>query len=248
MAAVQAEPEIILYDLACTKNVCFSPVVWRIRLMLNYKHIPYRTVFLEFPDIEPTLKGLGLTPSISPSGAPNKYTVPAIHHVPTNTYMMDSAPISRFLESTYPDPPVPLTSELGREIETKARAVSGAVLRASITPREIRILSPRAQEFFRRPREAVLGHPLEDLLDQEKEDASWDAASDGMRAVGELIQTNKAAGPFVLGARPSYTDFFIAGALQSARMVDEGVFQRYLKYPGYGEVYEACLPYMEKND
>lgn len=56
--ATQAEPEIVLYDLACTKNVCFSPAVWRIRLMLNYKRIPYRTVFLEFPDIAPTLEGL----------------------------------------------------------------------------------------------------------------------------------------------------------------------------------------------
>jgi hypothetical protein len=56
--AAQTEPEIVLYDLACTKNVCFSPIVWRIRLMLNYKHISYRTIFLEFPDIEPTLKGL----------------------------------------------------------------------------------------------------------------------------------------------------------------------------------------------
>lgn len=54
----RVEPEIILYDLACTKNVCFSPAVWRVRLMLNYKKIPYTTVFLEFPDIAPTLKGL----------------------------------------------------------------------------------------------------------------------------------------------------------------------------------------------
>lgn len=59
--AAQSEPEIVLYDLACTKNVCFSPTVWRIRLMLNYKQIPYRTIFLEFPDIEPTLKMLQVT-------------------------------------------------------------------------------------------------------------------------------------------------------------------------------------------
>ncbi len=52
------QPDIVLYDLACTKNVCFSPVVWRIRLMLNYKNVQYETVFLEFPDIEPTLKSL----------------------------------------------------------------------------------------------------------------------------------------------------------------------------------------------
>ncbi len=54
----EPEPEIVLYDLASTAGVCFSPVVWRIRLTLNYKAVPYRTVFLEFPDIEPTLKGL----------------------------------------------------------------------------------------------------------------------------------------------------------------------------------------------
>ncbi|KAI9732273.1 MAG: hypothetical protein M1818_007592 [Claussenomyces sp. TS43310] len=246
--AAQTEPEIVLYDLACTKNVCFSPAVWRIRLMLNYKHIPYTTIFLEFPDIEPTLKGLGLVPGGSASGDQYKYTVPAIQHVPTNTYMMDSVPIAQFLESTYPDPPVTLTSELGREIQDKARAVVGTAFRASVMPREIGILSPRSQEHFRRPREALLGHRLEDLLDPGKEEQSWSAVGDGIRAVGELMRTHKADGPFVLGAQPSCTDFFITGSLQSARVVDEGVFQRIVKYPGYKEIYEACLPYMEKRD
>lgn len=48
-------PELVLYDLKCTKDVCFSPTVWKIRLMLNYKQIPYRTEWLEFPDIKGTL-------------------------------------------------------------------------------------------------------------------------------------------------------------------------------------------------
>jgi len=26
--------------------------------MLNYKQLPYKTIFVEFPDIEPTLKDL----------------------------------------------------------------------------------------------------------------------------------------------------------------------------------------------
>jgi hypothetical protein len=59
--ASHVKPDIILYDLACTKSVSFSPAVWRIRLMLNYKNIPYKTIFLEFPDIEPTLKELWVT-------------------------------------------------------------------------------------------------------------------------------------------------------------------------------------------
>ncbi|KFY11001.1 hypothetical protein V492_04738 [Pseudogymnoascus sp. VKM F-4246] len=267
--AAQNEPEIVLYDLACTKNVCFSPTVWRIRLILNYKQIPYRTVFLEFPDIEPTLKGLGIVPGESPTGEKQKYTVPAIHHVPTNTHIMDSTPIAKFLVTTspqqyqsttqtdagtgiakflvttYPTPPLPLTSELGRIIEVQARSVVGPTFRASVLPREINILSPRSQEYFRRTREAALGHRLEDLLDDEEQ--SWKAVSEGMKVVGELLRTNAAEGPFVLGAQPSYTDFFIAGSLQTARMVDEAVFQRHMEYAGYKEVYEACLPYMARN-
>lgn len=158
---------------------------------------------------------------------------------------MDSTPIAQFLEATYPAPALPLTSELGRTIELRARSVIGPTFRASVLPREINILSPRSQEFFRRTREAALGHRLEDLLDGEEK--SWEAVSEPMREVGELMKTNAAEGPFVLGAKPSYTDFFIAGSLQSARVVDEAVFERHMKYAGYKEVYEACLSYMAKN-
>ena len=161
--------------------------------------------------------------------------------------MMDSTPIAQFLESTYPDPSVPLTSELSREIEAQGRSILGPVLQKSIMPREIRILSPRSQEYFRRAREASLGHRLEDLLETpEEEEQRWKAVDQSMRALGELMQTHKEEGPFVSGARPSYTDFFVAGSLQCARVVDEDTFQRIVKYPGFKEVYEACLPYMEK--
>lgn len=161
---------------------------------------------------------------------------------------MDSVPISQFIESIYPEPPVPLTSELGHEIEIKARAVISPTFRNSVLPREINILSPRAQEFFRRTREASLGHPIEDLLDTDKEEQSWSAVNEEMRTLGALMMTHKADGSFILGARPSYADFFIAGALQSSRVVDEDVFQRFMKFPGFKNVYEACVPFMDRKD
>ncbi|ETS82820.1 hypothetical protein PFICI_04696 [Pestalotiopsis fici W106-1] len=237
-----SEPEIILYDLACIKNVCFSPVVWRIRLLLNYKNVSYKTVFLEFQDIEPTLKDFGLAPNETGT----KYTVPVIQYVPTGAYMMDSKPISEFIEKTYPSPAVPLTSDLGREIEAKTRQGLALTFRRSLMPREINILSPGAQQFFRRTREAAIGHRLEDLLEGDKEEQAWAEVAETMRSAGELIRTNSAEGPFVLGAHPSYTDFFIAGSLQCARVIDEEVFQKYLRGPGFKEAYDACLPYMEK--
>ncbi|KAH8646267.1 hypothetical protein BX600DRAFT_555957 [Xylariales sp. PMI_506] len=251
--AEQPEPEIVLYDLACTKNVCFSPIVWRIRLVLNYKQIPYRTVFVDFPDLEPTLKELGVIPSEAAMRRKYKYTVPVIQHVPTNTYMMDSAPIAQFLESQYPDPPVAvLQSEEARSLEARVDALGDAIFHISVMPREVGILSPRGKEYFRRTREASLGDPqlrLEDLLAGDREERGWEAIDQEVRAVGQLMRQPAAKGPFVLGsASPSYTDFVAVGWLQCARVVDEGVFQRNIAYPGYKEVYEACLPYLERNN
>ena len=162
--------------------------------------------------------------------------------------MMDSWPIAQFLESTYPEPSLTLTSTLGTEIETQARAVAGPTYRASVMPREIKILHPRSQEYFRRNVEASLGHPLEDLLQGDREEKAWKAIDEGMRKLSGLMRTNKDDGPFVLGKTPSYTDFFVAGSLQCGRTVDEGVWERNVRYEGFREVYEACVPWMGKRD
>lgn len=188
--------------------------------------------------------------NLEPEGpaSPGKpaYTVPVIYHTSTDKYIMGSAAIAQFLESVYPDKPVLLRSPLGQEIELKSRTAVGPAYRTSLTPRELTVLSPPAQEYFRRTREASLGHPLEELLHGDKEEETWAAAASELDAIGRMMLTNKAEGPFLLGAKPSYTDFFIAGSLQCARVIDEGVFQRTIKYPGFGEIYEACLPYIEQ--
>jgi glutathione S-transferase len=161
---------------------------------------------------------------------------------------MDSPAIAKFLETTYPEPSLPLTSDLGQEIETKARSAIGPAFRISVTPREHLILSPPSQEYFRAKSESLLGCKLEDLMDQEKEEKTWEGVRDKMKDLSELMMTNKEQGPFVLGAQPSYTDFFIAGSLQSARTIGESVFRRCVEYPGFKTIYEACLPWMDKTD
>jgi len=126
--------------------------------------------------------------------------------------------------------------------------VVGKAFFTSLMPRELNILSPRAQEFYRRTREAVIGHPLEDLLDPVKEEAVWESVEEGIKKNASLMRTNKASGPFVLGKEPSYTDFFIAGNLQSARVVYEPIWERLMAYEGYREIYEACGVWMERKD
>jgi glutathione S-transferase len=171
-----------------------------------------------------------------------KYTVPTIQHVPTNKYIMDSAAISQFIEETYPNPPLQMKSELGDKLVAQIWAELSKTFRESIMPREADILHPRSAEYFRNAR----GLSPDGRVDVEKEEEAWKAVDGTMRDIGEAMQTNKAQGPFVLGAVPTYADFVIAGAMQGGRMVDEGVFQRIVKHPGFRDVYEACLPYMEK--
>ncbi|KAF2757343.1 hypothetical protein EJ05DRAFT_476612 [Pseudovirgaria hyperparasitica] len=246
--ASQTKPDITLYDLACTKGVCFSPVVWRIRLMLNYKKVPYKTVFLEFPDIEPELKKLGIHPHSDASSTKPAYTVPAIIHHPSSTYLMDSVHISQFLESTYPHPPVPLSTTFGDGIILAARSTGVPAYRISLLSREISILSPRSQEYFRSTREKDLGHPLEQLLEGDKEEKVWAEQQEGMEELGRSMRANKAKGMFLEGKEPVYADFWIAGVMQCARVVDEGVWERFMGFEGWRDVYEACEEFMTKKD
>ncbi|KAH6641718.1 hypothetical protein F5144DRAFT_600325 [Chaetomium tenue] len=249
----QPSPEIILYDLASTKNVCFSPVVWRIRLILNYKQIPYQTIFLEFPDIEPTLSALGLPPhppdtTTNPPKPPkHAYTVPAIYHLPTSTYLMDSLPITHFLNTTYPTPPLSPPTPQTALLEAQLRAVAGPPTFRSVVPRELRILAPRAQEYFRRTREPGLGGlRVEDLLRGEEE--AWEGAREGLEKVDGVVRElrERGGGRFVGGERPGVVDFLVAGGLRSMWTVEEGLLERYRGMEGILGVYEACLPWMER--
>ena len=161
---------------------------------------------------------------------------------------MESAAISEFIESTYPNPPIQLHSPLGDEIISKATSALGPALRVSILPREMTIISPRAQDWFRKTREAALGHRLEDLLNEEKEEKLWKDVQGDFDAVGDLLQTNQKDGPFVMGSSPSYIDFWVVGSLQLMKVVDERSFERFKKHPAYMRLYEACAPFLEKQD
>lgn len=183
---------------------------------------------------------------IPASSSSPAYTVPAIYHAPTNTYMMDSYAIVAWLEKQYPDPPLTLTSDLGKEVEAKGRAAFANAYRTSLMSREPAVLPPRSAEYFRRTREATLNHTLEELLADGKEEKVWAELEPKMREVGELLKSN--GGPFVLGKQPSLTDFFVAGSLQTGRVVHEPVFERIMGLPGFKEVYDACSPWMERKD
>jgi len=161
---------------------------------------------------------------------------------------MDSAPIALFLSTTYPSLPLSLTSAHGAQIERLARSIIGVAIRASIMPREPSILSPRSAAYFRATREAALGHSLEELLEGDREEEAWRGVEDGVREVDRLILENRVEGSYVLGGGVSATDFFVAGAMQAARVVHEGTWRRLMEFEGFKGVYEGCVEWMEWED
>ena len=116
----------------------------------------------------------------------------------------------------------------------------------SISPREVNVLSPRSAEWYRKKSEAAFGQKLESIYEGDKEEKVWEATEADRMKVDELIRAN--GGPFILGKEPSYADFFIAGNMQTARVVEESVFERSYALPGFRGIYDACSPYMERRD
>lgn len=184
---------------------------------------------------------------MNPDGTPVKYTVPAIHYLPTDDCIMNSGTIAKFIEQTYPESGMAPWDPAKDELTELMRSSIGPVMQASLVPREIHILSPRAQEYFRRTREARLGVPIESLLEGDREDKAWATIDADLRAMAERLLVDR-PGPFTRSDRPSRRDFFVAGSMESARIIDDGVFQRLHAYGGFGAVYDACLLWMNKRN
>ncbi|KAF8994799.1 hypothetical protein BDQ17DRAFT_1524749 [Cyathus striatus] len=97
---------ITFYDIHSTApKTAWSLMVWKIRYILNYKNLPYKTIYLEYPDIETTSKNLGIPPTATKVDGSPYYTLPAIHDSSTNKALADSLRIAQYLDATYPDTP-----------------------------------------------------------------------------------------------------------------------------------------------
>jgi hypothetical protein len=78
-------------------------VVTRIRLALNYKKVPYTTVWVENADIQTAMKEIGATPTAKRPTGEDRCTLPTIRNPATGEVISDSAKIIAYLEEKYPE-------------------------------------------------------------------------------------------------------------------------------------------------
>ncbi|KAN0064717.1 hypothetical protein ACQY0O_002368 [Thecaphora frezii] len=96
----------ILYDLPgnAAKDIAWSPNTWKVRFILNLKQIPYRTVWVEYPDTKLLYQHVGLeSHELSKEGKP-LYGLPVIYDSRQDKYVSDSFRIALYLDELYATP------------------------------------------------------------------------------------------------------------------------------------------------
>ena len=135
------------------------------RYCLNIKGIPYKTVWVEYPDIEAVCKKIGASATDKRMDGTPLYTLPVIYDPNTMRAVSESAAIARYLDSTYPDTPRLIPEEADALVSAFIDAFWAALdwqFEPIILPVETTILRPASRPYFRETREKKLGCKLEE--------------------------------------------------------------------------------------
>ena len=166
--------------------------------MLNLKGIPYKTEWVEYPDIAPTFESFGIPPN--EPGPPNEppttpYTSPAI--CISDKYVMDSRKIADVLEKAYPSPPLHLDSPILKKVEELVPQCVRSLGPLFLPRVPQNVLNPRSAEYFRRTRSERLGMDLSQLEKEKGGEKAWKVVEPKWKELGSLLKAE--GGPFFMG-------------------------------------------------
>lgn len=100
---MSASNPLVFYDIASgPPPTCFAPNPWKARYALNLKGVPYRTEWVEFPDVTAVRKRLGAAPNRTHADGSDFYTLPVLQDPSTGDVVGDSFDIAVYLDEKYP--------------------------------------------------------------------------------------------------------------------------------------------------
>ena len=186
---------------------------------LNIKGIPFKTEWVECPDIEPLCLRIGAPPTgKKPDGQPH-YTLPVIYDPSTKRAISESAVIAKYLDETYPSTPVLFpqgTDALQAVFAGIAWSTVGSSMFMIIASRECASLNPCSAEYVREAIIARMGKPLEQINGEEY----WAALETGLGKVDAWLRANGAGrDELFLGDQICFVDTLLAGLLNWVRIL-----------------------------
>ncbi|KAF8500716.1 hypothetical protein BU17DRAFT_72045 [Hysterangium stoloniferum] len=260
---------ITLYDIAghpdCYRG--WNPLPARTRYCLNFKGLSFKTVWLEYPDIEPTLRSIGASPTMKwPDGRPF-YTVPVISdesHLTDNgeaTVVSDSWAIAKYLDETYPDtgshrlfPDGTMALQMLSQVYIHKNLYLGSLARI-LAPHLTPLLSETSQKYYRETREMFFRASLEELCPRDS--AKWKEGWSNTQQVTKCLAVDNAAFDtiatflnqngsgneiLVMGVRPSYIDFVLVSYLDLLAILLPDQWEVVKTWNGgrWAKIREAC--------
>ncbi|OJT03275.1 hypothetical protein TRAPUB_6142 [Trametes pubescens] len=217
---------LVFYDLpgkdAAQRAV--SANTWKTRFALNIKGIPYKTVWVEHPDVAALSRKIGTLPTSHNADGTPLYTVPAIYDPNTKVVLADSAAIVRYLDKTYPDTPrlIPTgTDALHAAFDHAFHSLLDSDLMSLVVNESASALLPRGEASFRATREAFFGGPLQEVAPpgSEKREKHWAGVKKAFGTYAQWIQADGVDKPFFLGDKIAHADVTFAGFLVFMRIV-----------------------------
>ncbi|OBZ68778.1 hypothetical protein A0H81_11342 [Grifola frondosa] len=207
---------IIFYDIpgnAAKDQAWFS---------LNYKGLPYKTHWVEYPHIAGLCKDIGASPTRTfPNGSP-QYTLPVIYDPNTKTVVSESALIARYLDKTYPDTPTLIpaaTDALHAAFQEAIGTTITEPLMPIMLPAVNLQLNPVSEEYFRRTREARFGKLEEWSPPGPVREAHWKAIEAGLHKVTKWLSMDGNEKLFFMGETISYADITLGASLVALKRV-----------------------------
>ncbi|KAF8489744.1 hypothetical protein JB92DRAFT_3012325 [Gautieria morchelliformis] len=238
---------ITLYDVPSDFNgKAWSLNMWKARYALNYKGVPYKTVWLEYPEIEPTMRSIGAAPTRKkPDGSP-LYTLPVIvdpsRTAPSGgpTVVSESFHIAEYLDETYPTPSTgalfpPGTKALQQLFYDHFFKNVLMVTIPMALPEMFKHLNEGSRPYWRLTREAMLGGKLEEVCPKssEKWDGVWEELEKAFGVLAALLDKNgKDGNTLVMGTHPTFSDFVIAAFLEMHFLLCPEEWQRMRTWNG----------------
>ncbi|KAF8190222.1 hypothetical protein K438DRAFT_1592458, partial [Mycena galopus ATCC 62051] len=207
------------------------------RLLLNYKQIPYKTTWVNFPDIETVLTAAGAPPT---SHAAPKYTLPAI--IDGETALSDSRVIAEYLDRTYPTRPVPL---LGMEQETAVESVL-RLLSPLVVPNVVNHLEERDAAYYVQSRRKMFGKELHEICPPSRRDEMLHVLDVGLTELSDFAGEASREGWIFGKDGPAYEDFELVGWFFWAKIAGlPDLWERIKAHDAkWSRLFTAAEPYM----
>jgi len=210
---------IILYDIPSTTPTNAKDAYFD-RTALLFKGVPFKTEWIEYPDIEGKMKEIGAAPTDKWKDGRPQYTLPVIKDESTGKVVSDSLTIAKYLDATYPSHPTLLP--LGAS--TPAAIFEDYFFSTAIGPLALLLLAdshgrlnPPSAAYFRRTREESYGKTIEEFAPPGPvREAAWAGLKKGLSKVGASYAKGTY---FFYGETLSYVDLVAVSYLLWAKIV-----------------------------